>query len=414
MEALCQKISIYRVLLLVLYFFQIKLSFFPLHLYRCVYLVLLLIEITKHKYLLLNKLDYFFLCFTMFLIFFSCIRSCVSFDLTIVFYMIESVINLFSAVILFNLFYRRLSINILIQEIVFAILFQSIFMIVMLLSPPIKVFFNELFPSPVPREKWAWRHVGLTGFAAYNMGVFLSFGILLSLYLFMTNKLKTIQVLLYCMFFLVTALLSARSSFIVIFFCFLFFMQTFKKKKSINFALIIISVIICVFILLYRYSLENEKFKFIFDWMFSIVLTLFENEGLGDVQGIKVIGENYYWIPSFSTFLLGDGRYAGMNGEGYYMATDAGYMRRLLFFGFPMSILYYLSFIGYFLLNIIRISNKYFKQILLIILIVLMILQYKGDIFIDGGETLRLSFLLIYAFRNEEKKNENYVCSSIE
>lgn len=402
-----ERISLFRITFLVLYFFVIRLYFFPIQLYRCISIVLLLVGISKSSYLKLTRLDYHFIIFILFFIGISFARSVVTCDITIPFYMIESILNLCTAVIIYNIYYSQKTIALLMKEIVYALLFQSLFIIAELVFPPCKSFFNQLLPSSVPASKWAWRHVGVTGFAAYNMGVFLALGLFLTVYLFENNEFSIKKTLFLFSCFLSTALLAARSSFIVFFFVFVYFLYFIKRKMNLKFALIILLLFICVFFALYQYSMTNQKFKFIFDWMFSIVLTLFDKgKGLREVDGVKVIGENFYWMPELTTFLFGDGRYAGISGIGYYMETDAGYMRRLLYFGFFLSVFYYITYLYYFVMNAISVKNIQYKIIILSIICIIMIMQYKGDFFIDSGETFRMSFLLIYAFKKDEEKRK--------
>lgn len=407
-----EQVSVKRVVLLVLFFFLIKLSFFSIALYRIVIFSLMLLELSKNRYLLLKKIDRDFLIPTVGIIGLSFARSCFTGDITIPFYLFESILNLFSAIIIFNLFYADKSRYLLLKEIVYALLVQSSVMIFMLISPPVKQFLNMLFPSNVPAEKWVWRHVGLTGFSAYNMGMFLAFGVFLTIILFQKNIFSLRRTVLFCLIFFATAILSARSSFIVFIFIAIYFLGFIKSRKSIKFLLIIFTVLVLSFWGLYQYSLVNAKFKFIFDWMFSIIITVFERgNSIKDVQGVKVIGENFYWNPELKTFLFGDGYYGSPNGSGYYMATDAGYMRRLLYFGFFLSFFFYLIFINYFICSACFVKDKHIRFFLVSLIAIIMIVQYKGDFFIDSGESFRMGFLISYAFRSRSCQNENSICT---
>lgn len=397
-------VSLLRIFTLVIFFFLIKLAFFQVPLYRCLFGALFLLEISKHRYIRLKVIDLFFISNMLLLVCLSVFRSVLTNDFTIAFYMFESILNLFAAVVIYNLFYHDKPFDLLIREVVYAILFQSLLMLLMLVSSPIKFFFNSIFPSSVPLDKWSWRHIGLTGFAAYNMGIFLALGMLLCIFLFINNFFNIRKTLIICSCFLITSLLSARSSFIVLFFIFIYLVLHIKKKKVMLFLFIVISLFLLLFFLLYQYSLVNEKFKFIFDWVFSIFLTIFaKGKSFFDVEGFAVIGENFYWLPDFFTFTFGDGLYSNPTGTGYYMGTDAGYMRRLLFFGIFASVFFYVIYMYYFYINIKNIKSFDIRVILAVILCTIFIMQYKGDFFIDAGETFRLSFLLIVASREEFK-----------
>src|SRR5690606_31294028 len=52
------------------------------------------------------------------------------------------------------------------------------------------------------------------------------------------------------------------------------------------------------------------------------------------------LSKMYFSVP-YDTLLFGDGHWNDPDGVGYYMQTDAGYMRHVLYFGlFPSMILY--------------------------------------------------------------------------
>lgn len=82
-----------------------------------------------------------------------------------------------------------------------------------------------------------------------------------------------------------------------------------------------------------------------------------------------------YFPVSTKTFLLGDGQYTSEFG-GYYMSTDAGYMRQILYFGlfgFAVMLLFQLMFFLYK-------QNKKTKVFSAMIIVLLMILHYKGEV----------------------------------
>jgi hypothetical protein len=270
----------------------------------------------------------------------------------------------------------------------------------MLLNADVKNFINSLFPNTVDESKWSWRHVGLTGFSAYNMGVFLSLSFSFSFYLFLKRHISFQKLVFLSVCFISTAFISARSSYIVFFFFGCYYLYHIKHKRILMFMLFVIGLFIAIYIYLYMKSLNDKQFKYIFDWMFSLINDmLFNRTGIVNNQYIKVISDNFYWIPNFKTFLMGDGRYASISGHGYYMSTDAGYLRRLLYYGIFASVIYYVSFAFY--IVAIKSSKRHDDTGILLIIMVIIVLcmQYKGDFFIDAGEYFRVFFLIEgYAF----------------
>lgn len=112
---------------------------------------------------------------------------------------------------------------------------------------------------------------------------------------------------------------------------------SFSKKIST----IIKIILICIFSVL---ILINIIPKDLYDKIYNLILYVFEAifnfESTGSFSTTstnKLFGDMYFQIP-LSTFFLGDGLYEGLNG-GYYMNTDAGYMRIILYTGISGLIL---------------------------------------------------------------------------
>jgi hypothetical protein len=269
-------------------------------------------------------------------------------------------------------------------------------MIVMLLNADIKTLINSLFPSGIDRSRWGWRHMGLTGFTAYNMGILLALAFSLSFFLFIKQCVSFRKLVFLSVCFISTSFIAARSSYIAFFFFGCYFMRFIKRGRIIIFIAFIVILFIITYICLYTRSLNDKNFKYIFDWMFSLINDIiFNKKSLINNHSVRVISDNFYWLPDPQTFLIGDGRYAPISGEGYYMSTDAGYMRRLLYYGIFASAIYYVSF-AFYVVVIIKSSNRYtdIAGLLIVMIIIAFFMQYKGDFFIDAGEYFRLFFLL--------------------
>ena len=86
-----------------------------------------------------------------------------------------------------------------------------------------------------------------------------------------------------------------------------------------------------------------------------------------------------YWLPGIDTLIFGDGRYTNVLGD-YYMHTDAGYMRIVLYFGFIGALFVYALYVVLFLWE--RQVNKYdalSRYMGEIVFIFLFLEEYKGD-----------------------------------
>lgn len=118
------------------------------------------------------------------------------------------------------------------------------------------------------------------------------------------------------------------------------------------------------------------------------------------------LSKEMYFMPDESTFIWGDGRYTN-NDESYYMRTDAGYMRIILYFGIVGASLVYLSYFLLFLqAKSLSKDNMLIKYSCEILLILLFIEEYKGD---GYGLFFGLMFVLIAgSLWRRNKENAKY------
>ena len=77
-----------------------------------------------------------------------------------------------------------------------------------------------------------------------------------------------------------------------------------------------------------------------FDWAFDLVINFINKKTLR-TDSSDVLLNRMLFIPDFKTILIGDGRYT--ENELYYMETDAGIMRPLLFGGLIFAFVRYIS-----------------------------------------------------------------------
>jgi len=115
-----------------------------------------------------------------------------------------------------------------------------------------------------------------------------------------------------------------------------------------------------------------------------------------------------YFKLDFGTFILGTGRYSEANGA-YYMDTDAGYMRVILYFGI----------IGFFLLLFLQrlyLYKEYGSNRINRVVIIgfVLIMQIKGEVvgFLIIAEAILLMFSYyeynIYHYETELYLKENF------
>lgn len=141
-------------------------------------------------------------------------------------------------------------------------------------------------------------------------------------------------------------------------------------------------ILVCIFSILILINIMPED---LYDKIHNLILYVFEAiftfESTGSFSTTstdKLFGDMYFQIP-ISTFLLGDGLYGGVNG-GYYMSTDAGYMRIILYTGISGLIL---SLIPDLLLiwGNTKLRGKTISLFSTFIFIYMCVLNLKGEVF---------------------------------
>lgn len=124
-----------------------------------------------------------------------------------------------------------------------------------------------------------------------------------------------------------------------------------------------------------------------FQWVFSAITNFRKTGRFYDNMGsVETIVTRMYWWPDSDTLLFGDGCYT--DGNSYYMHTDSGIMRPVLYYGI---INYLMSLAAYFLIvnQLCRkvtsdrkgCKKKYIRIIFLMYFIMTMLFEIKGESF---------------------------------
>ena len=151
-----------------------------------------------------------------------------------------------------------------------------------------------------------------------------------------------------------------------------------RKEKDIKIrkATPIISILVCngivlAGLMLRRLFSENDSFNRLFRFTFQALINKSQTGSYSTRSTDTLVNRMYFDIP-IVTFFLGDGRYTNANGS-YYMSTDAGYMRVIL----------YMGIVGLLLLFSMQVSlmgiRKKHSLLDSFILLLILILNIKGE-----------------------------------
>lgn len=206
---------------------------------------------------------------------------------------------------------------------------------------------------------------------------------------------------------------AGRTAFIGIMFflillpVFTFSLQVTKKKIIQGFSLFLfLSISITSYLIIFKDKVQsNDSMKRFMKYMFQFMDGTNSKRTKSLTQKIPSLDNLFnhmYFKLNKDQLLLGDGKFTE-NGY-YYMHTDAGIMRNLLFWGIIGSIMLYSFFFAFVLLKTKKKTNSRYLGILIIVLCV--IFEVKGQTmgFLIISQSLIL--LIVYAYREIDADND--------
>lgn len=290
---------------------------------------------------------------------------------------------------------------------------QSIIQIFSFVSPSFMtatdIFRGDSAISLRDNQYGGFRGLAIAGSGFFGLGA--TYGILFVLLGFYWNEWnkKIYMKLFYVCCLIFGAITAARISllgiFIFIYILLKNFFQSLKDMKSFILKLVFI-ILILVGVLFLGYTFFEDMIS---DFLYrnKYIAQIFQILGqssvspMNDSGSLDTLFNKMYFSLEFSQFILGDGLYTNWDGS-YYMSTDAGYMRNILYFGIVGEVLLFLS--QYIIL--VKTVNRYFsKKIVLVIMFVLMIFEVKGQI-IGMLIMLECVFILFVASNRENHRRK--------
>lgn len=177
-----------------------------------------------------------------------------------------------------------------------------------------------------------------------------------------------------------------------------------KTKNILCFFCVLLGTVLagCFFL-----SQKNEySIKIFMEYSLEFIDNFISGRGLTS-SSTNNLFHGMYFPLSLKQYLIGDGQY--MDGSLYYMHTDAGYMRMVLYFGIGGFIL-----LCIYQMQLLKLSNKTSKEKILLsfIFITLLIFQIKGDV-IGLLQILQAILIVLHAGINSKYDlniNKKMVC----
>ena len=161
-------------------------------------------------------------------------------------------------------------------------------------------------------------------------------------------------------------------------------------RRIISYVAAAVSLVVVLVVLQKSGVFQSDQAKHLSNYVLEIVNT-------GTTTSSDELFNQMYFKMDFETFLIGRGYYSGENGM-YYMNTDAGFMRNILYFGMlGFLLLLALQILYFYMGNGSKRINRW------IILGFLLIMHIKGEV-IGFLIIVEAILLLLYYFEKEQSQ----------
>jgi hypothetical protein len=217
---------------------------------------------------------------------------------------------------------------------------------------------------------------GLAGFSGFRHTIMCSMGIIFNIFLLIQKKETSIKDCFSIIILLMGNVFYGRSGLIISLTCiFIYFIYEIFIRKKYKLVLAINCFLLFIFFI-FLYLRCIPEFDSWYKWSMAPIESLMKGR-IGNYETDYMFNEMYF-IPELSTLFLGDGYWTAPSGVGYYMKTDVGYMRPMLFFGIiPQLFCYFLPILT---LTYIYIQRREFKLLSFLLTLLIFIFELKGEV----------------------------------
>lgn len=240
------------------------------------------------------------------------------------------------------------------------------------------------FKSGVPEPGFIpYRNAFLAGSGYFGMASAYAVIILLCAHKLVNDGLS-VNFAIKFMVILVAGVLAGRTAFVGVAISFIYIMSQSVKYSGLGVLLVagVVAIILSV-----------DALSVYASWMFEFISFDGDSIALSRTSSTDVLDKMYFMPAHDSTWLWGDGRY--VDGDSYYMHTDAGYMRNLFFGGLP----FVTAVITYACLFAFKSKSFFFT---LFILPLAFVLHYKGAFILNNPASVPILTLLAFWFYHEK------------
>ncbi|MGP6146567.1 hypothetical protein [Jeotgalibaca sp. A122] len=299
-----------------------------------------------------------------------------------------------------------------------ACILYFLFTILFILAPGLKEFWiqllyiSDLDISQLQKPQYVTR-IGIDGFAGFGQTFKFSLGILLSVFLiakdFLSNKRRSIFLLGAILMLLMGTLFYGRIGSVAGFVAILVLLVNFfSYQRTLKTGLSFIAMSFILFLLVIVASLFNEAILVWLEWAFELIIT-FINTGEFSSTSTDILFERMYFIPDLKSFLIGNALYSDPAG-GYFMGTDVGILRNILFFGFIPTLIVYLviAMTLYGIKDFLTAYGKCGRILLGLLVFTFLLFEFKGSIY-QAFYPILVPFYGILLYENKRSKKSTTI-----
>ncbi|MCX3071628.1 hypothetical protein [Providencia stuartii] len=283
------------------------------------------------------------------------------------------------------------------------LIFQSIIIIVMLVSPEVRISIQNIIRTEEEINRMAAydgvRGLGLSGSIAFGLAITMG---LLS-YIFLTSLPKTstfssfTKVSVFILVF-IASLSAGRTSILAFIMGFFYLLITSNRinmfKVIIKYSMLFILVITISAYFLNEYSSLSPTIYRYSEYAFQPIINYLET-GSFSVSSTERLSEMYFIPDNESTIFVGDGKYSADDGT-YYMNTDSGYLRFMLYFGVIGSIIPYSAFLVFCLYSssAAQMLSSQYKYFFILLILMTIIFHYKAEVIFYNISYMKIVYLI--------------------
>lgn len=405
---------IYPIIFLIL-LIGVKITFLPVALSKLVLIIFFPVFIThiyKHKKVNANVSSlilYLFLIFS-FLIVHSTFMQTYDYSYVYLFFLNLVEFSFTSILIVYLMKNELIKDNlVLLKIIIISILLHSLFLYLNVFVPSTRISIDFIPMGGNIDEFSLFRVRGIALSPNAGLSIMHSIGAVLAFFMF--NKSKIYKEKIFYSFIMVfilgSTLLISRTGFFLFFiivaiYSVFFNSHTIKNniKKANSFLLSIFTIVLVVYVASKTF-LDEELALYIVDklipWAFELFISDGKSSFLESRSTSDVLDNMIFFPENQKTWLIGDGRYDGIDGIGHYIPSDSGYIRSIYSVGlFGMIFIY--SFLPFILLIF---KNNFKKQkeiynLLLVIVFALFLTEIKMPL-IFSGPVIKLIYLILFS-----------------